>query len=101
MEKKIDTGEMVTNAQQATEWLKAMANPYRLIVLCQLLEQELSVTQLNATVPLSQSALSQHLAILRKQELVACRKSSQNIYYRLNNDGVRDVISIMYRQFCV
>ena len=58
MQKDIDVDAMVTNAQSAAKWLKAIANPYRLMILCQLLDNELSVTQLNENVPLSQSALS-------------------------------------------
>lgn len=98
--KEIDAEAMVTNAQEAAKWLKAIANPYRLMTLCQLLDKELSVTELNETIPLSQSALSQHLAVLRKQDLVDCRKSSQIVYYKLKNEKVREVIAIMYKQFC-
>ena len=61
MQKDIDVAAMLSNAENAAKWLKAIANPYRLMILCLLLDQELSVTQLNETVPLSQSALSQHL----------------------------------------
>lgn len=92
---------MVTNAQSAAKWLKAIANPYRLMILCQLLDNELSVTQLNENVPLSQSALSQHLAVLRAEDLVATRKSSQIVYYTLKNEQVTEVISILYKRYCV
>ncbi|MCE9679676.1 metalloregulator ArsR/SmtB family transcription factor [Shewanella sp. AS1] len=100
MRKEIDVETMVTNAQTAAKWLKAIANPYRLMILCQLLENELSVTQLNETVPLSQSALSQHLAVLRTEDLVATRKSSQVVYYTLKNEQVTEVISILYKRYC-
>ncbi len=79
---------------------QAIANPYRLMILCLLLDQELSVTQLNETVPLSQSALSQHLAVLRAEDLVATRKSSQVVYYSLKNQQVTEVISILHRKYC-
>ena len=100
MQKDIDVDAMVTNAENAAKWLKAIANPHRLMILCLLLENELSVTQLNETVPLSQSALSQHLAVLRTQDLVSTRKSSQVVYYSLKNEQVTEIISIMHKQFC-
>ncbi|MCG9698107.1 metalloregulator ArsR/SmtB family transcription factor [Shewanella sp. Isolate11] len=100
MLKDIDVEAMVINAQSAAKWLKAIANPYRLMILCQLLDNELSVTQLNETVPLSQSALSQHLAVLRAEDLVATRKSSQVVYYTLKNEQVTEVISILYKRYC-
>ncbi len=100
MPKEIDVEAMVTNAQSAAKWLKAIANPYRLMILCQLLDNELSVTQLNETVPLSQSALSQHLAVLRAEELVATRKCSQVVYYTLKNEQVTEIISILHKRYC-
>ncbi|WP_219082480.1 ArsR/SmtB family transcription factor [Shewanella algae] len=100
MQKDIDVAAMLSNAENAAKWLKAIANPYRLMILCLLLDQELSVTQLNETVPLSQSALSQHLAVLRAEDLVATRKSSQVVYYSLKNQQVTEVISILHRKYC-
>jgi len=100
MQKEIDVDAMVTNAGSAAKWLKAIANPYRLMILCLLLENEYSVTELNQTVPLSQSALSQHLAVLRAQDLVETRKSSQVVYYKLKNEQVTEIISILHKQYC-
>ncbi|GIU46430.1 ArsR/SmtB family transcription factor [Shewanella sp. 10N.261.52.F9] len=100
MQQEIDASAMVTNAESAAKWLKAIANPYRLMILCLLLDKELSVTELNKTVPLSQSALSQHLAVLRSEDLVATRKSSQVVYYTLKNEQVTEVISILHRKYC-
>ena len=100
MQNDIDVAAMVTNAEIAAKWLKAIANPYRLMILCLLLDKELSVTELNATVPLSQSALSQHLAVLRTEDLVDTRKSSQIVYYKLKDEQVTQVISILYSRYC-
>ena len=100
MQEEIDVDAMLSNAENAAKWLKAIANPYRLMILCLLLENEYSVTKLNETIPLSQSALSQHLAVLRDQDLVSTRKSSQVVYYSLKNEQVTEIISIMYKQFC-
>lgn len=75
--------------------LKAMANAKRLQILCLLGEQELSVTQLNQRLDLSQSALSQHLAILRQQALVTTRRDSQTIYYSLASQTVKAIIQAL------
>lgn len=69
--------EMITQSSQAAVFLKALSNENRLLILCHLLEGEMSVTALNEKLPLSQSALSQHLAVLRKDNLVATRRESQ------------------------
>ncbi|MBS9402523.1 winged helix-turn-helix transcriptional regulator [Halomonas sp. TRM85114] len=86
-------GDSVIN--QATSLLKAMANDNRLRILCLLQEQELSVTELNQRLSLSQSALSQHLAILRREGLVSTRRASQTIYYSLSGDHARIVIDAL------
>jgi len=92
--------EMARHAEDAAQFLKLMANPHRLMVLCHLLEDELSVSQINEHVPLSQSALSQHLAVLRNSGMVKTRREQQTIYYSLANDGVRAIIAELYQQFC-
>ena len=92
--------EMARHAEDAAQFLKLMANPHRLMVLCHLLEDELSVSQINEHVPLSQSALSQHLAVLRNSGIVKTRREQQTIYYSLANDGVRAIIAELYQQFC-
>ncbi|MDN6297820.1 MAG: metalloregulator ArsR/SmtB family transcription factor [Halomonas sp.] len=79
----------------SAQLLKAMANAKRLHILCLLAEQELSVTQLNQRLDLSQSALSQHLAILRQQALVTTRRDSQTIYYSLSSQTVKAVIQAL------
>lgn len=77
-----------------------MANRNRLMILCSLLDEERSVTQLNDIVPLSQSALSQHLSALRQAELVATRREAQTIYYRVASDSVRAILATLYEQYC-
>ncbi|SDL01583.1 transcriptional regulator, ArsR family [Modicisalibacter muralis] len=83
----------------ATNLLKAMANENRLRILCLLDEGELSVSELNAKLALSQSALSQHLAILRREGLVATRRSSQTIYYSLQGDEARTVVDTLAKLY--
>ena len=92
--------QLVHNAQQAEQFLKLMANKNRLMILCSLLNGELSVGQLNERVQLAQSALSQHLASLRKAEIVATRRDGQTIYYYLIDPKVESVITLLYQWFC-
>jgi len=92
--------DMLRQSSQAAVFLKALSNENRLMVLCHLLDQELSVTALNEKLPLSQSALSQHLAVLRKDGLVSTRRESQTIFYRIGDDKVKELIQTLHRLFC-
>ncbi len=92
--------KMLANAAQAAQFLKAIANEYRLMILCHLDGKELSVTELNQHLDLSQSALSQHLAVLRRDGLVSTRRESQTIYYSLSGDTAVQVIRVLRNQFC-
>ncbi|MDR5858745.1 winged helix-turn-helix transcriptional regulator [Halomonas eurihalina] len=89
----LDGGDAVVD--QASALLKAMANDNRLRILCLLVGAELSVTELNQRLALSQSALSQHLAILRREELVATRRASQTIYYSLHGERASTIIEAL------
>jgi len=80
--------------------LKLLANKNRLMILCSLLEKECSVSQLNAIVPLSQSALSQHLSALRRAELVNTRRDAQTIYYSVADASVKAILVTLYEQYC-
>lgn len=82
---------------QATALLKALANDNRLRILCLLDGSELSVTELNQRLALSQSALSQHLAILRREGLVSTRRASQTIYYSLQGKQAREMIGTLIK----
>lgn len=95
-----DFKDFQENVSSAANLLKAMSNESRLMVLCALLGKELSVWQLNELVPLSQSALSQHLAALRKAGLVFTRKEAQTIYYRVANDHPEKVIAVLKSIYC-
>ena len=80
--------------------LKAVANRNRLVILCELLKGERSVSALQGAIGLSQSALSQHLARLREDELVATRRESQTIYYSLSSKPVTRLIGLLYELYC-
>ena len=84
---------MRPHAQSAAELLRALANEQRLMILCNLTEGELSVSELNARLPLSQSALSQHLAVLRDGGIVATRREAQAVYYSLQPGPAQRVVA--------
>ncbi|MGO2133540.1 MAG: ArsR/SmtB family transcription factor [Halomonas sp.] len=85
----------VDSLSKATTLLKAMANYNRLRILDLLCTEELSVTEINQRVAISQSALSQHLAILRRDNLVSTRRESQTIYYSLKGNLARIIIDTL------
>jgi DNA-binding transcriptional ArsR family regulator len=91
---------MHKNAEQAAEWLKTIAHPDRLFILCQLVDSELCVGDLLKNSRLSQSAFSQHLALLRNKEMVKTRKESQTVYYSLADDHVAELIETLHNVFC-
>ncbi|GLO61794.1 transcriptional regulator [Vibrio sp. MACH09] len=92
--------EMEKNSAKAVALLKAMANERRLQILCILHEQELSVGELCTMLELSQSALSQHLAWLRRDGLVATRKEAQTVYYSLSSHEVKEMIKLLHALYC-
>lgn len=95
------TGDaMAAQADTAADLLKALANPQRLRVLCLLIEGERSVSQINQRVPLSQSALSQHLAVLREKGLVDTRKQAQTVFYRVAEGPVHRIIQTLHEIYC-
>lgn len=96
----MDLDELEKKSAQAVVLLKAMANERRLQILCLLLRQELSVGELCAKLELSQSALSQHLAWLRRDQLVCTRKEAQTVYYSLNSEEVKAMMGLLYQLYC-
>jgi DNA-binding transcriptional ArsR family regulator len=93
-------GELQKNAVRVAALLKAMANPARLIILCQLSEGERSVGELERAVGLSQSGISQHLAVLRQGDVVASRRDGQTIYYSLASSEVVTLMGTLHAVFC-
>ncbi len=88
------------HATEAAAFLKALANDQRLLVLCALMDAELSVGEINEWVQLSQSALSQHLGILRDAGLVVTTRQSQTIYYKIARGPALQVMEVLYTAFC-
>ncbi|ARD21595.1 putative HTH-type transcriptional regulator YgaV [Shewanella sp. P1-14-1] len=92
---------MQQRADHAVVMLKALANERRLFILCHLLnEGEMCVGEMNKKLGLSQSALSQHLAWLRKDNLVCTRKEAQTVFYSLKSDEVRELIKVLDNLYC-
>ncbi len=93
--------DMQANAAEAAGLLKALSNEKRLLVLCRLVEVgEAPVGALAEDVGLSQSALSQHLAKLREDGLVATRREAQTILYRIDDDRAERVLGVLHDIFC-
>jgi DNA-binding transcriptional ArsR family regulator len=92
--------ELHDMASHACELLKAMANEWRLMILCQLAEGEKTVSELQSLLGLSQSALSQHLAILRREKIVRARKHAQSVTYSLSGDEATMVMETLHDLFC-
>jgi DNA-binding transcriptional ArsR family regulator len=92
--------DMVQYAVEAELFLKQFANKTRLMILCSLLDEEKSVTELLDVVNVSQPVMSQHLALLREAKMVATRREGQTIYYRLSDERVQRLIALMNEFFC-
>lgn len=91
---------MVAAADEASELLKALANRHRLIIVCQLIEKERSVGELAALLNIRVSTVSQHLALLRKDDLVTARRDGQTIWYSISSAPARALVSVLYRAYC-
>jgi DNA-binding transcriptional ArsR family regulator len=92
--------EMKSHAAEAAQLMKALGNEQRLLVLCNLLERPMTVGELNARMDLSQSALSQHLALLREAGLVETRREAQSIHYSLPSGPVTRVMGLLQEIYC-
>lgn len=88
------------DSARAAAFLKAVANVNRLMILCELKDGERSVSALEGVVPLTQSALSQHLAKLRAENLVKTRREAQTIYYSLADARIARLIDTLDELFC-
>lgn len=96
----MDPETMRAHVADAARLLKALSNEKRLMLLCLLVEAERSVGELNARLDLSQSALSQHLAVLRMDGLVTTRREAQTIYYSLAGGPVQRIIATLHGIYC-
>lgn len=100
-EKKISQLDvMKINAKKAETLLKLLANAKRLLILCHLLKNEHTVSELETLVGLSQSALSQHLAKLREEGFLGLRKQGHFVYYFICKPEIEAILSTLYLIYC-
>jgi DNA-binding transcriptional ArsR family regulator len=96
----LSADEMMTQAQAASNFLKALAHEGRLMILCHLSSGEKSVTELENLLESRQAAVSQQLARLRLEGLVSSRRDGKAIYYSLSDPKVERMIGLVYDMFC-
>jgi DNA-binding transcriptional ArsR family regulator len=93
-------GELATKADRAAVVLKCVSNKWRLLILCQLVKGEKSVGSLERAIGLGQSGLSQHLDVLRANNLVKTRRVSQTIYYSIRGSEAPAILTALYDLYC-
>ncbi|HYW58318.1 MAG TPA: metalloregulator ArsR/SmtB family transcription factor [Polaromonas sp.] len=96
----MDIDLLRSSAEEASRLMKVLSNPARLLLLCQLVQGEQRVGELEATVGIVQPTLSQQLGVLRDEGLVSTRRESKNIYYQINSPQALAVMNVLYEQFC-
>jgi DNA-binding transcriptional ArsR family regulator len=98
--KLFDLERFTRSAPEMSEFFKSLANPVRLRIVCELSARESSVGQLSEAVGVSMTAISQNLALLRKDKLVRSRRSNQTMFYSLADERVTRIIELLAEQFC-
>lgn len=96
----LDTEAMLAQACKASDFLKALSHETRLVILCQLIDGEKTVNELEQILSLRQAAVSQQLARLRADDLVEARRNGKSVHYSIARPEVVDIISALYRSFC-
>lgn len=97
----MNLAKLETKAAAVANLLRAMGNQRRLMILCKLVEHgEMIVGDLAREVGLSQSALSQHLAVMREEELLAFRRQGQTLWYRIADPRCEEILATLYRLYC-
>lgn len=96
----IDLGAMQTAATHTCALLKVLANPDRLLLMCQLSQGELTVGELESQLGIRQPTLSQQLTVLREHGLVTTRRNGKNIFYSVASQQALAVMEVLYQQFC-
>lgn len=100
-QRDLPISELAAKAGEAAGLLRALSNEHRLLILCHLIgEGEMTVGALVGRVGLSQSALSQHLAKLREEGLVAFRREAQTLFYRVADPRAGRVLALLQEMFC-
>lgn len=97
----IDRETMRGAAESACALMKVLSNPDRMLLLCELSAGERNVGELQEALGIQQPTLSQQLAVLRAEKLVATRREGKNIYYRIAGSEALAVLQVLYAQYCV
>ena len=97
---KMEPQAMFAAAERASELLKSLANRHRLLIVCQLIEGERSVGELTGFLGIRDTTVSQHLALLRKDGIVAARREGQTVFYSIASAPAREVLEALYRHYC-
>lgn len=100
MFKMTDLELMEKNVETASQLLKAIGSPTRLMLLCALADGEKSVSELTEALELRQAMVSQHLARLRQEGLVTTRREAQSVFYTIADDTAEQIVKILYDRFC-
>lgn len=98
--KQINAGQMAIAAGKASELMKTLGHKDRLMVLCHLTSGEKSVGELAALLDIPQSPLSQHLARMRKEQLVKTRREAQTIYYSIARKDAARIVALLHELYC-
>jgi len=96
----VELEQMHEAAGRACKLMKVLANPDRLMILCQLSRGEMRVGDIETLLGIVQPTLSQQLTVLREDGLVSTRREGKNIYYRVNSPQALAVLEVLYQQFC-
>ena len=96
----MNKNRMSEAADQATNLLKALSGRSRLMILCQLVDGEQAGSELADALEMRQAAVSQQLALLRKDGLVSARREARTIHYSLAGEEARRIIEVLYELFC-
>lgn len=91
---------MSRTAEMVSDLMKTLAHPKRLLILCQLVEQERSVGELARLLDMREAAVSQQLTLLRKDKMVATRREGQTIWYSMPREDVKALLGYLYETYC-
>jgi len=96
----IDTETLRSAATQAVAALKLLANEDRLLLMCQLSQGEICVSELEQQLGIRQPTLSQQLGVLRTESVVSTRRQGKNIYYSVADPAMLEIVALLYRLYC-
>ena len=92
--------DMQDNAKAAASFLKGIASPHRLLILCELATGEKSVTELIEATGMPQTSMSQHLSKLKEENIVTYRRDHRLLFYKIDNEAVLKIMDVLYHEFC-